>query len=567
MANKSPTTSHDETTQSMAKNDSIDMDQSNSTQTTNEDREQQTSCHQDQQQHGQEEEETAKRKRNSRRTINLGLDGNYWHGLIKSEPNVNSEVSDDKPKRTRRTVDRFSIDLLNSSSSTMGNEFDFDRHSHSSHATASPTTTQSCSNTKFYNNKQRRVIYNARTYLAVRNEENGFFLCRLINRLYEDTKKSKIEWLELIENNKYEVSFVDWLDPLSIIRPVRVTSFHNPQKVRKTEENLLYSISDEDLEKIERKLKEAIEGVAFVSDTDSESMSTTTSSSSLSMDHETEVKGATTNKEKQEFGQKNDDLFSIDDENSRLEQTSDKSPSTATKSTIVSPSQSSANTKTFLEKKLENVKSRVMKQVAKHEKKSSSLLGTVVDKTKRVKRLPSDSSESDDNTTANANKKCKTTASTSSASSTTIPVKSVFATITDRMPIKKPIQPAQQVTQQQQQQSSKTKVPDSVQTTTKPKPSPQATTTTTVNKHPNGLSSASTSGNTQNQKQAGSSTSSKPTTATTASKVSSQLKNPDKDPKESPIKSVVKVKTEIESPIKSTNKYSSEQAKTESNCL
>jgi hypothetical protein len=398
----------DKAMESVIIDESMTMDQSSSTQNTNDDM------------------DRASRRKRCSRTINLGLDGNYWHGL-NSEIKTEVQETVEKPKRSRRTVDRFSIDLLNSSSSTNFNEVDIDQISHNSLST---------SNSK----KDRRVIYNAQTYLAVRNEENGFYLCRLINKLYEDTKKTKIEWLEEIKTNTYEVSFVDWLDPLSIIRAVKIIKTKNPRKLKKNEDIYLYSINTEDLLKIERKLKEAIEGVAFVSDSDVESSMTRTSDTETSSTSSKDNVGRIIKEQskllvKKETDLGDTDLFNTEDNSNQLE--TPKSPATSANTNTLPSPPTAGPTQSHLEKKLANIKNRVIKQVEKHEKYSGATVIVPVEKPKqRIKRFVLDSSDSDsDNYNTGANKKSKITSTAPSTSS----IKPILSTLADRVhAIKKP---------------------------------------------------------------------------------------------------------------------------------
>ena len=54
---------------------------------------------------------------------------------------------------------------------------------------------------------ERICLYKTKTYLAVRNETNGFYLCQLLTAIYDNTKRSKIQWLEeTTKPNQYKNS-------------------------------------------------------------------------------------------------------------------------------------------------------------------------------------------------------------------------------------------------------------------------------------------------------------------------------------------------------------------------
>jgi hypothetical protein len=62
----------------------------------------------------------------------------------------------------------------------------------------------------------------------------------MVNNVYETSKRIKIQWLEEEKENEYKHSFVDWIQPQTIITTVSVIK----------QENDFYKIEDSDITRI-----------------------------------------------------------------------------------------------------------------------------------------------------------------------------------------------------------------------------------------------------------------------------------------------------------------------------
>lgn len=109
---------------------------------------------------------------------------------------------------------------------------------------------QSESNASLSKSK-RFILFKSKSFLTVRNETGSFFLCQAVNSIYEDSKKSKIQWLEEIKpgENKYKYGYVDWVDPFAIIARVNVNRIADSN---------YFAIEEEDLKKVNNLLEIAL---------------------------------------------------------------------------------------------------------------------------------------------------------------------------------------------------------------------------------------------------------------------------------------------------------------------
>lgn len=111
-----------------------------------------------------------------KRTVDRGLDGGYWSRMSLEQPASRPDNSDRKRRRT--TVDR--LEYLNTSNTS--------RHNASADGSIHSESTQDEANEA---NKSRFVLFKSKSFLTVRNETGGFFLCQAVNSIYEDSKNVK----------------------------------------------------------------------------------------------------------------------------------------------------------------------------------------------------------------------------------------------------------------------------------------------------------------------------------------------------------------------------------------
>jgi hypothetical protein len=277
-----------------------------------------------------------------RRTVHKGLDGGYWSTLQMSS------ITDPVPtKRTRTTVERLEASYLpliamssNTSITDRGNEsrssrqrtnkgtasadtsmrsrsdndsprppqlsfakkllpppptasssnqVDLSIDENSTHSNSTQGTSASGNKNR---NRDRSILFKSHSFLAVRNDEGSFFLCLALTNIYEDSKQSKIQWLEDVEPpTVYKLGQVDWLDPLSAICRVHV---------RRIGENRL-ELDKDDLGKVSNLLIKAIEegGITGESSTEFENDNNDINENDDS-DEEAAVKGGVLQEKKKE---------------------------------------------------------------------------------------------------------------------------------------------------------------------------------------------------------------------------------------------------------------------------
>ncbi|XP_071119721.1 poly [ADP-ribose] polymerase tankyrase-like isoform X1 [Haliotis cracherodii] len=91
----------------------------------------------------------------------------------------------------------------------------------------SPSVTTPTKKTAATKDPNAKTLWYIRgTYVTVRNEEGGWFLCRLRNNVYNTTKTVKIRWLSpkyAFIDNDFLLDYADEIDPGCILFNVRVT--------------------------------------------------------------------------------------------------------------------------------------------------------------------------------------------------------------------------------------------------------------------------------------------------------------------------------------------------------
>ncbi|CAF0785252.1 unnamed protein product [Brachionus calyciflorus] len=195
----------------------------------------------------------------SRRRKDRGLDGGYWSRM-------SLDSSDSGRKRRRTTVERF--ENLNISNLSAHNaSFNDSYHGDDSKSGTAIDNDDSQSDSVHSRSSKRYVLFKSKSFLAVRADEGGFFLCQACHTIYEDSKKCKIQWLEDVESkkkpNRYKFGYVDWLDPSTILSKVHVH--------RVVDSNYL-SLDEEDLKKVNELLDKAVKegGIIVELDEDKE---------------------------------------------------------------------------------------------------------------------------------------------------------------------------------------------------------------------------------------------------------------------------------------------------------
>ena len=69
--------------------------------------------------------------------------------------------------------------------------------------------------------EEKIVVFNKGDFLAVRNELNGFYVCRTAQNVYKDSRKFKIQWLN-DEKDHYKPDFFDKTDFECVLTNLRL---------------------------------------------------------------------------------------------------------------------------------------------------------------------------------------------------------------------------------------------------------------------------------------------------------------------------------------------------------
>ena len=179
-----------------------------------------------------------------KRTMDRGLDGGYWSTMPVEETTRN--------KRRRTGTGRLDLSSLNAS--RMSNSADESMTTFTDNESSIKNFDETSQNTESTNQKseKRYVIFNNRQYLTVRNETGGFFLCQAVEKIYDDSKLCRIQWLEEAGDNKFKLGYVDKVDHLTIITKVNV------RQLPKVSGETFYEIYEEDLKKVNDLLEKAL---------------------------------------------------------------------------------------------------------------------------------------------------------------------------------------------------------------------------------------------------------------------------------------------------------------------
>ena len=93
--------------------------------------------------------------------------------------------------------------------------------------------------------EEKVVVFSRNEFLAVRNESNGFYVCRTAQNVYKSSRKFKIQWLnDDVKDQSYTPDFFDVTDFECVLTNLRMTrvaknKFKLPEDEKKRAENIL----------------------------------------------------------------------------------------------------------------------------------------------------------------------------------------------------------------------------------------------------------------------------------------------------------------------------------------
>jgi len=113
----------------------------------------------------------------------------------------------------------------------------------------------------------RTLLYSNRTFITCRSPEDSFFLCQVLQDVYNDTKKIRIRWYALTdengdetkidENTRFKIDYEDTLDPKTILTGIPSVIRHSGGTI---------SLEKQDIIETKRLLEKSIKGETPSSD-------------------------------------------------------------------------------------------------------------------------------------------------------------------------------------------------------------------------------------------------------------------------------------------------------------
>lgn len=93
------------------------------------------------------------------------------------------------------------------------------------------------------------IFHYSDEFIAVRNDEGTFFLCRCVHNIYKTSKKCRVRWLSDNSDDTYMLTFYDSIDKECILTSVSL----------ETGKNNSYKLTDAERERIDNILKKSID--------------------------------------------------------------------------------------------------------------------------------------------------------------------------------------------------------------------------------------------------------------------------------------------------------------------
>ena len=113
----------------------------------------------------------------------------------------------------------------------------------------------------------RTLLYSNRTFITCRSPSDSFFLCQVLQDVFNDTKKFRIRWCSLAEgdddetvineNTHFKLDYEDTLDPHTILTGI-------PSVIRHADKTI--SLSKQDIIETRRLLEKSVKGETPSSD-------------------------------------------------------------------------------------------------------------------------------------------------------------------------------------------------------------------------------------------------------------------------------------------------------------
>ncbi|CAF4470899.1 unnamed protein product [Rotaria sp. Silwood2] len=186
-----------------------------------------------------------------KKTVNTGLNGSYW--------NV---VQIDRHAHTT-TFDQSHFDDDDDDTTSLS-----EKAAHEKLETLLISTTSSSSSSSLSSsNDLRTLLYTNKTFITCRSPADAFFLCQVLQDVFNDTKKIRIRWCSLAdengdetkidENTRLKLDYEDTLDPNTILTGITHVVRHSDKTI---------SLKKQDIIETKRLLERSIKGETVSSD-------------------------------------------------------------------------------------------------------------------------------------------------------------------------------------------------------------------------------------------------------------------------------------------------------------
>ncbi|CAF4296163.1 unnamed protein product, partial [Adineta steineri] len=113
----------------------------------------------------------------------------------------------------------------------------------------------------------RTLLYSNRTFITCRSPEDSFFLCQVLQDVYNDTKRIRIRWCSLADENgdetkvddktHFKFDYEDTLDPKTVLTGIPHVTRHADNTI---------SLKEPDIIETKRLLEKSIRGESLSSD-------------------------------------------------------------------------------------------------------------------------------------------------------------------------------------------------------------------------------------------------------------------------------------------------------------
>ncbi|CAF1343422.1 unnamed protein product [Rotaria magnacalcarata] len=183
-----------------------------------------------------------------------GLNGNYWN-VIQYDRHAQATTfgTSQIDKDDDEDDDHDSDDTMSLSEKVSDEKF---------RALLTSTSSSSSSSADL-----RTLLYSNRTFITCRSPEDSFFLCQVLQDVYNDTRKIRIRWCSLVdengdetkvdENTRFKLDYEDTLDPNTVLTGIGNVARHSDKSI---------SLRKQDIIETKRLLEKSIKGEAISSD-------------------------------------------------------------------------------------------------------------------------------------------------------------------------------------------------------------------------------------------------------------------------------------------------------------